>query len=141
MSEQPKEYIITEYELDEIFAFLQNPPMFDIPEFTLEIEHQIRSRPAPASAPAAQQYLVDKSDMDELVKELHYHRYNNAAVVEKRIRSRPAPSALDELGAWLKEDSDSTYRITGQRLLSHECVLDKIAALRAREHKGGERDE
>ena len=49
MSEQPKEYIITEYELDEIFAFLQNPHMFDIPEFTLEIEHQIRSRPAHAA--------------------------------------------------------------------------------------------
>lgn len=49
--QQPKEYIITEYELDEIFAFLQNPPMFDIPEFTLEIEHQIRSRPAPQPQP------------------------------------------------------------------------------------------
>lgn len=45
---QQPEYIITEQQLDEIFAFLQNPPMMDVPEFTLAIEQEIRSRPAPS---------------------------------------------------------------------------------------------
>lgn len=46
--EPQKEYIITEDELVEVFAFLQNPPQcpFDVPEFTLEIEGAVRSRPA-----------------------------------------------------------------------------------------------
>ncbi len=45
-----KEYIITEDELVEVFAFLENPPMYDVPEFTLEIEQRVRSRPAKESS-------------------------------------------------------------------------------------------
>lgn len=35
------------------------------------------------------QYIVSKDDIDELILELEYHRYNNAKIIENRIRSHP----------------------------------------------------
>lgn len=41
------------------------------------------------------EYVVSESDLDELIEELEYHRYNNAKVVETRIRANPYdPDAL-----------------------------------------------
>ena len=100
---------------------------------------------APMTCPQQPASKLLKAIISECQGEVDCELRGNAKDLAKRIlyyiqcdtQEPPPPAAdalqvLDELVKWLQEDRDSTFRITGMGLISHVCVLDKIAALRRR---------